>query len=136
MRRRWRGPGSVAPALNCMPWERSSPSTGFAGYSPDWRGGESLSVDAAVADLSTVRQRCVNRAVTVAGHVERLADQLAVRSEAGLPADDEAYLDAGEGVRPVVLLLTLHLDVERAERLLELLQKQDCVDARACTQRA
>src|SRR5262245_63564120 len=89
-----------------------------------------------MGDPGAVGQGGVHRAVAVAGHVQRLGDLLVVGLEAGLPADPEADLDAGEGVRPVALLLTLALHRQAAVLLLELLQEEDGVDARAGPQRA
>src|SRR5215472_12122591 len=106
------------------------------GPRPRGESAVELGVDPAVADLGAVGQGRVDRAVAVAGQVKCLVHQLGVGDEPLIPADDEANLDAGEGVRPVVLLLTLHLDIQRLVGLLELLEEQYRVDARACAKRA
>ena len=78
----------------------------------------------------------VHWAVAIAGHVQRTGHQLIVGLESRLPADNESNLDGGEGVRPLVLLLTLHLNRQRRIDLLELPQKQNSVYARAGAERA
>src|SRR2546428_9730445 len=87
-----------------------------------------------VFDLGAVRQRGMNRAVAVAGHVDRLIDTLFV--VLAVPAGQESDLDLFERPRPFLVLLALDLDGQRLEGLLELLEQQDGVQARAAAERS
>src|SRR2546428_9227556 len=87
-----------------------------------------------VFDLGAVRQRGMNRAVAVAGHVDRLIDTLFV--VLAVPAGQEGDLDLFERPRPFLVLLALHLDGQRLEGLLELLEQQDGVQASAAAERS
>src|SRR5207248_2012418 len=51
-----------------------------------------------------------------------------------IPADDERYVDPGEAPRPLLLLLAFDLDIERLDRLLELLEQQHGVEAGAAAE--
>src|SRR6202165_4030864 len=91
------------------------------------RRGLVAGVLSSVFDLGPVRQRGVDRAVAVAGQVDGLVDFLLVVF--AVPAQHERDLDLLEGPRPLLLLLALHLDRQRFEGLLELLQQQGDGDA-------
>src|ERR1700694_87704 len=97
------------------------------------RRGLVAGVLSSVFDLGPVRRRGVDRAVAVAGQVDGLVDFLLVVF--AVPAQHERDLDLLEGPRPLLLLLALHLDRQRFEGLLELLQQQDDVDAGAAAER-
>src|SRR5438874_13025856 len=84
---------------------------------------------AAVLDLDAARQRGVDRAVPVAGPVDRLLDQLLVG--VSFPRAVECDLDLVERLRPLLVAIALNLHLERAQRLLELLEQQDGVEARS-----
>src|SRR3989441_4976930 len=87
-----------------------------------------------VSDWHATRQRGVDRAVPIAGPVDRLLDQLPVG--VAVPRAVERDLDLVEGLRPLLVPVALDLHLERAQRLLELLQQQDGVQARAAAQGA
>src|SRR3979409_1470021 len=67
-----------------------------------------LGILAAVTDLGPLRKGGVDRAVAVAGEVERLLHLLLV--VLAVPAEHEGDLDLGESPRPILLLLALDLD--------------------------
>src|SRR2546428_4182518 len=98
------------------------------------RGGRLANILPVMLDFRAVRQRGMNRAVAVAGHVDRLIDTLFVVL-AG-PAGQEGDLDLFERPRPFLVLLALHLDGQRLEGLLELLEQQDGVQASAAAERS
>src|SRR5439155_9831345 len=71
----------------------------------------------------------VDRAVTVAGQVDRLVDQLLV--DVAFPGAVESELDTLESLRPLLLTVAFDLDLERPQRLLELLEEQHRVQTGA-----
>src|SRR6266704_863192 len=93
-----------------------------------------LPVLAPVLDVRALRQRGVNRAITIAGHIDRLVDEGLVVP--ALPIHDESDLDLLEGSRPILVLLAFDLHRKRLERLPELLQQEHGVDPGAAAQRA
>src|SRR5207247_2807809 len=93
-----------------------------------------LAVFAAVLDLHVARERGVDRAVAVAGPVDRLVDQLLVC--APIPRAVERDLDALESLWPLLVAIALDLDLLGTQRLLELLQEKHGVEACAPPQAA
>src|SRR5438445_6228922 len=89
----------------------------------------SVRVFVAVLDLRAVRKRRVDGAVTVASQIDRLVDALLVVLP--VPRGHERDLDLLERAGPVLLLLAFDLDRQRFQRLLELLEQEDGVHARA-----
>src|SRR5947209_2763200 len=67
-----------------------------------------------VLDVDALAQRRVNGAIAVAGQVDRLVNRLPV--EVTRPSGDERDVDLGEAARPLLLLLTLDVDLQRRER--------------------
>src|SRR6266851_2854406 len=96
-------------------------------------GPASVHVFTTVLDLGAVGQRRVDRAVPVAGQVDRLVNLVLV--VLAVPAQHEGDLDLFEGPGPLLLLLTLDFHRQGLERLLELLEQQDSVDAGAAAER-
>src|SRR5438094_8092291 len=88
-----------------------------------------LAVFAAVLDLHAARERGVDRAVAVAGPVDRLVDELLVR--VAVPRAVERDLDALESLGPLLVAIALDLDLHGTQRLLELLQEKHRVEAGA-----
>src|SRR5713226_4837000 len=96
-------------------------------------GPASMRVFAPVLDLRAVGQRGMDWAVAVAGQVDRLVDLVLVVF--AVPTQHECDLDLLECPGPLLLLLALNLDRQGLERLLELLEQQDGVDAGAAAER-
>src|SRR5467141_1739659 len=94
----------------------------------------SVRVFVAVLDLRSLRKRRVDGAVTVARQIDRLVDALLI--VLAVPRGDERDLDLLERARPILLLLAFDLDRQRFQRLLELLEQEDGVHARAAGERA
>src|SRR5438874_9540891 len=83
---------------------------------------------------AAVSERRVDRAVTIASQIERLLDLLVV--VLAVPTQHESEIDLREPARPLLLLLALDLDRQRLQRLLELPQQEDGVDAGAAAEGA